>query len=197
MDANGELLHAAGQALLENTLRLYRDAQLLLKNERFASCLSMAVLSAEELAKFLQLVELQPLKPADWREHRAKHVATASFLLRRKFQAALRLTLGGRSEEAERARFAKLDFRHSEMNLFDEVLKHVIDDGSLMQFSRAYQRQMDTQKQRGFYVDLAPDLTIKSDPKTITRDQAREQLKFLSQALRAVSDALDDPSETA
>jgi AbiV family abortive infection protein len=191
-----EKLHAAGQAVLENTLRLYRDAQLLLKNERFASCLSVSVLAAEELAKFLSLLELQGLKRSEWRNHHSKHVGTAAFLLRRNFQAALHATLEGRAEKADQARLAQLDFGPEEMALFDEVLSHVVEDGSLIHFYRAHSKEMDGRKQRGFYVDLKEDLTIVSDPKEVTSDEASEQLKFVGQTLRVLRDAMDHDAET-
>lgn len=170
-------LHAAATAVLANALRLYRDAVLLLKEERHASCLSVSVLAAEELAKFLSLAELQRLKRSEWRLHHAKHVGTASFLLRRKFQAALSATLEGRPEKSEHARLAKLDFREDsedEMALFSEVLQNVVNDGSLHHFAQAHQKGMDARKQRGFYVDLKDDLTIMSDPKAITREEATD-----------------------
>ena len=192
----GEKLHAAAQAVLENTLRLYRDAKLMLENERFASCLSLSVLAAEELAKFLSLVELQGLKRSEWRNHQRKHLGTASFLLRRKFQAALHSTLKGRAEKAEQARLSQLDFRPEEMALFDEVLEQVVQDGSLAHFSRAYFKDMDQRKQRGFYVDLKEDLTVVTDPKAVTRDEASDQFKFVGQTLRVLRDAMDDDAET-
>jgi AbiV family abortive infection protein len=193
-------LHAAAQAVLENALRLYRDATLLLKEERYASCLSLSVLAAEELAKFLNLVGLQSLRRSEWRLHQAKHVGTASFLLRRKFQAALNAVLEGRPEKTDHTRFAQLDFREDdedEMALFSEVLENVVKDGSLMHFSRAYQKEMDTRKQRGFYVDLKDDLTIASDPKAITREEGADQLNFVRATLRVLSESMKDKSAPA
>jgi AbiV family abortive infection protein len=192
-------LHAAATAILANALRLYRDAVLLLKEERHASCLSVSVLAAEELAKFLSLVELQSLNRSEWRLHHAKHVGTASFLLRRKFQAALSAALEGRPEKADHVRFAQLDFREDdedEMALFDEVLQNVGKDGSLGHFSRAHQKEMDIRKQRGFYVDLKGDLTIKSDPQTITREEASDQLEFFRATLQVLSETMKDKTET-
>jgi hypothetical protein len=82
------------------------------------------------------------------------------------------------------------------MPLFDEVLKHVVEDGSLVHFYRAHSKNMDERKQRGFYVDLKEDLTIVSDPKTITSDEAADQLKFVGQTLRVLRDAMDYEAET-
>lgn len=192
-------LHAAATAVLANALRLYRDAVLLLKEERHASCLSVSVLAAEELAKFLSLAELQRLKRSEWRLHHAKHVGTASFLLRRKFQAALSATLEGRPEKSEHARLAKLDFREDsedEMALFSEVLQNVVNDGSLHHFAQAHQKGMDARKQRGFYVDLKDDLTIMSDPKAITREEATDQLGFVRATLEVLRESMRDKPET-
>jgi hypothetical protein len=80
------------------------------------------------------------------------------------------------------------------MPLFDEVFKHVIKDGSLVHFFRSYSKKMDQRKQRGFYVDFKEDLTIVSDPKAVTRDEASDQLKFVGQTLRVLSDAMDNES---
>lgn len=192
-------LHEAATAVLGNALQLYRDAVLLLKEERHASCLSVSVLAAEELAKFLSLVGLQCLKRSDWRLHQAKHVGTASFLLRRKFQGALSAALEGRPEKSDQARLAQLDFREDdegEMALFDEVLQQVVKDGSLTHFSQAYMKEMDTRKQRGLYVDLAADLTIVSDPKAITREEASDQLNFVRATLQVLSEWMKDKSKT-
>jgi hypothetical protein len=69
------------------------------------------------------------LKPADWHNHKTKHVGAASFHLRRKYQAALLKVLDGRVEKAEHARLAQLEFRDDEMPLFDEVLELIAQDG--------------------------------------------------------------------
>lgn len=191
---------AAATAVLGNALRLYRDAGLLLKEERYASCLSVSVLAAEELAKFLNLAGLQSLKRSEWRLHKAKHVGAASFLLRRKFQTALNAALEGRPETTDHARFAQVNFRESdedEMALFSEVLQSVVEDGSLVHFSQAYMKEMDTRKQRGFYVDLKDDLAIASDPKTVTREEAGNQLNFVRETLQVLSDSMKDRSKTA
>ena len=193
-------LYAAATAVLGNALRLYSDANLLFKEERYASCLSVSVLAAEEIAKFLNLVGLQGLKRSEWRLHHAKHLGTASYLLRRKFQAALNAALEGRPEKADHARFAQLDFREDnedEMALFDEVLQNIVEDGSLMHFSRAHQKEMDIRKQRGFYVDIKDDLTIASDPKAITRGEASDQLNFIRETLGVLSESMKGKSETA
>lgn len=192
-------LRGAATAVLANALRLYRDAVLLLKEERHASCLSISVLAAEELAKFLSLVKLQNLKRSEWRLHHAKHLGTASFLLRRKFQVALSATLEGLPEKSEHARLAKLDFREDsedEMALFSEVLQNVVNDGSLHHFVQAYQKGMDTRKQRGFYVDLKDDLSIASDPTSITREEASDQLGFVRATLQTLNESIKDKSDT-
>jgi hypothetical protein len=113
-------------------------------------------LAAEELAKFLSLIKIQPLKQSDWQRHTAKHIGAASFLLRR-YQAALAKILDGRIEKLEHVRFAQLDFRDEEMPIFDEVLQHVVNDRSLKHFSDAFSKETDKRKQQGFYVDLGAD----------------------------------------
>jgi AbiV family abortive infection protein len=185
----------AAQAILANVLRLYADALLLLNNDRFASCLSISILAAEELAKFLSLIEMQRLKQGDWHKHQAKHIGTASFLLRRKYQAALTKVLDGRVEKADHARLKQVEFRESEMSLFDEVMAHVISDGSLKYFADAFSKETDKQKQRGFYVDLGDDLSIRSTPLAITKELARTQFELVKNAIRALRTAFDDPTE--
>jgi AbiV family abortive infection protein len=186
---------AAAQAVLANVLRLYSDALLLLKNDRFASCLSISILAAEELAKFLSLIEMQKLKRGDWHKHQAKHIGTASFLLRRKYQAALTKVLEGRADKAVHARMKQVEFHESEMTLFDEVIAHVVSDGSLKYFADAFSKETDKRKQRGFYVDLGDDLSIRSTPLEITKELARSQFDLVQNAVRALRTAFDDPNE--
>jgi AbiV family abortive infection protein len=174
---------------------VYADARLLLDNERFASCVSVSILAAEELAKFLSLIQMQGLKRQDWHKHQAKHIGTASFLLRRQYQAALTKVLEGRAEKADEARLKQLDFRDNEMPLFDEVLAHVVVDGSLKYFTDAFSKETDKQKQRGFYVDLGDDLSVRSTPLDITKELAEAQFNSTKKAIRVLRDAFDDPNE--
>jgi hypothetical protein len=44
-----------------------------------------------------------------------------------------------------------VQFTDDEMPLFDEVLQHVIADGSLDYFADAFLKEMDQRKQRGYY----------------------------------------------
>jgi hypothetical protein len=124
-----------------------------------------------------------------------KHISTAAFLLRRKYQAVLEKAAEGRTEQVELARLKQLDFQDSEMPIFDEALRHVSEDGSLKHFTDAFSKETDRRKQQGFYVDLGKDLSIRSTPLNVTREQAQAQLNFVQNALRALSAAFDDPKE--
>src|SRR5882762_58932 len=70
----------------ERAAALQRDAKLLFENGRFASCASLSVLAIEELAKFMGMIGAQPLPVRSWRSHPDKHVGSASFLLRKRYQ---------------------------------------------------------------------------------------------------------------
>ena len=101
---------SAATAILENVIRLRGDALLLFKNERYGSCLSLSVLAAEELAKFLSLVGMQSLNPSDWHKHTAKQLGTAAFLLTSQkhertkdtFGEGERLTVEGKAGELKK-----------------------------------------------------------------------------------------------
>jgi hypothetical protein len=86
----------AATEILGNALRLYGDARLLFDHERYASCASLSVLAIEELTKFMALAGFQPLQRSEWRRHPAKHLSPASFLLRNRYQAALREVIAER-----------------------------------------------------------------------------------------------------
>ena len=51
------------------------------------------MLAIEELAKFMGMIGAQPLPVRSWRSHPDKHVRSASFLLGKRYQAALREVL--------------------------------------------------------------------------------------------------------
>jgi AbiV family abortive infection protein len=115
----------AATEILGNALRLYSDAKLLFENGRFASCASLSVLAIEELAKFMGMIGAQPLPVRSWRSHPDKHVGSASFLLRKRYQAALREVLeetGAADPDADYRRLADMEYRDDEMALFDAVL---------------------------------------------------------------------------
>jgi hypothetical protein len=132
--------------ILGNALRLYSDAKLLFENGRFASCASLPVLAIEELAKFMGMIGPQPLPVLSWRSHPDKHVGSASFLLRKRYQAALREVLeemGAADPDADYRRLADMECRDDEMALFDAVLARIVSDGSLDRFSRAHLEETD------------------------------------------------------
>jgi hypothetical protein len=115
------------------------------------------VLAIEELAKFMGMIGAQPLPVRSWRSHPDKHVGSASFLLRKRYQAALREVpeeTGAADPDADYRRLVDMEYRDDEMALFDAVLARIISDGSLGRFSRAHVKETDRVKQLGFYVDL-------------------------------------------
>jgi len=131
----------AATEILGNALRLYSDAKLLFENGRFASCASLSVLAIEELAKFMGMIGAQPLPVRSWRSHADKQVGSASFLLRKRYQAALREVLeetGAADPDADYRRLADMEYRDDEMALFESVLARIVSDGSLGRFSRAH-----------------------------------------------------------
>ena len=134
----------AATEVLGNALRLYSDAKLLFENERFASCASLSVLAIEELAKFMGMIGAQPLPVRSWRSHPDKHVRSASFLLGKRYQAALREVVeatGAVDPDADYRRPADMEYRDDEMALFEFVLARIVSDGSLGRFSRAHVKE--------------------------------------------------------
>ncbi len=179
----------AATATLGNALRLYRDAKLLFEHERYASSTSLSVLAIEELAKFMALAGFQPLSWTIWRSHTAKQLSTASFLLRKRYQGALREILAEcqvSEQEATYKRLADMDYRSDEMSLFDAVLARIIADGSLWRFSQAYGKATDRLKQLGFYVDLDDKMQVRSSPGEITREIAKDRLDFARDVLETL-----------
>jgi len=102
------------------------------------------VLAIEELAKFMGMIGAQPLPVRSWRSHLDKHVRSASFLLRKRYQAALRKVLeetGAADPDADYRRLADMEYRDDEMALFESVLARIVSDGSLGRFSRAHVKE--------------------------------------------------------
>jgi AbiV family abortive infection protein len=168
----------AATEVLGNALRLYSDAKLLFENGRLASCASLSVLAIEELAKFMGMIGAQPLPVRSWRSHPDKHVGSASFLLRKRYQAALREVLEetGADPDADYRRLADMEYRDDEMALFDAVLARIVSDGSLGRFSRAHVKETDRVKQLGFYVDLDDQMRVPSTPSQVTPELAKDHL---------------------
>ena len=182
----------AATEILGNALRLYSDAKLLFENGRFASCASLSVLTIEELAKFMEMIGAQPLPVRSWRSHPDKHVGSASFLLRKRYQAALREVLeetGAADPDADYRRLADMEYRDDEMALFESVLARIVSDGSLGRFSRAHVKETDRVKQLGFYVDLDDQIRFLSTPSQVTSELAKGSSQFRSR--RARDAALD------
>ena len=137
----------------------------------------------------MSLAGFQPLPPSDWRSHTAKHLSPASFLLRKRYQAALRQILAEcqiSEPEATYKRLADMDYRSDEMSLFDAVLARIVADGSLGRFSQAYGKETDRLKQLGFYVDLDDKMQVRSTPAQITRETAKDHLDFLRDVLETL-----------
>ena len=184
----GQVADAATE-ILSNATRLYGDARLLFDHERYASCASLSVLAIEELAKFMALTGFQALQRSEWRRHPAKHLSPASFLLRNRYQAALREVIAERQLGEPLAifkRLAAMEYQPDEMALFDAVLARVVADGSLGRFSRAYGKETDRLKQLGFYVDVDDQNQVRATPTQITREIAEDHLQFCRDVLRTL-----------
>lgn len=181
--------NAAATAILGNAIRLYSDAKLLFTHERYATCTSLSILSIEELAKFLALAGLQPLPLKEWRNHNAKHVGSASFLLRKRYQSALREVLAEAPADqcaATYSRLANMDYHPEEMPLFDAVLARLVANASLKGFSQAHMKDFDRFKQSGFYVDIDDMMNVRSSPTEITRETAECRLQFVREVLETI-----------
>ncbi|MGB8278582.1 MAG: AbiV family abortive infection protein [Methylovirgula sp.] len=175
--------------ILGNAIRLYADAKLLFTHERYATCTSLSVLSIEELAKFLALVGLQPLPLKEWRSHNAKHVSSASFLLRKSYQTALSDVLAEvppDERDATYSRLANMDYCREEMSLFDAVLAKLVENSSLTRFSQAYMKDLDRLKQSGLYTDTDDMMKVRSSPTDITREVAANSLQFVREVLETI-----------
>jgi AbiV family abortive infection protein len=179
----------AATETLGNAIRLFRDARLLFTHERYASCASLSVLAIEELAKFMALAGFQALQRSEWRSHTAKHVSPASFLLRDRYQAALREVIVENhpgEPAATYQRLAAMEYEPGEMALFDAVLAKISADGSLARFARASLSEIDRLKQLGFYVDVDDQNKVRATPAQITREIAEDHLQFVRDVLKAL-----------
>lgn len=179
----------AATETLGNAIRLYRDAKLLLAHDRYASCASLSVLAIEELAKFMALAGFQPLQRSEWRSHTAKHLSPASFLLRNRYQTAVREVIAEHqfvAPEAVYKRFAAMEYEPGEMVLFDAVLAKISANGALARFSRASRKEIDRLKQLGFYVDIDDQNQVRATPAQITREIAEDHLKLVRDVLEAL-----------
>jgi AbiV family abortive infection protein len=179
----------AATETLGNAIRLYRDATLLFAHERYASCASLSVLAIEELAKFMALAGFQPLQRSEWRRHTAKHLSPASFLLRNRYQAALREVIAEHQlgePEATYERLAAMEYESGELALFDTVLAKISTDGSLARFSRAFGKEIDRLKQLGFYVDVDDQNQVRATPAQITLEIAEDHLQFVRDVLETL-----------
>jgi hypothetical protein len=148
-----------------------------------------SVLSIEELAKFLALAGLHPLPLKDWRNHNAKHVSPAAFMLRKSYQTALREVLAEApvdERDAKYGRLANMDYCDEEMPLFDAVLVRLVANASLKGFSQAYMKDFDRLKQSGFYVDTDNMMKVRSSPTDITREMAESPLQFVREVLETI-----------
>jgi len=179
----------AATETLGNAIRLYRDASLLFTHDRYASCASLSVLAIEELAKFMALAGFQPLQRSEWRSHTAKHLSPTSFLLRNRYQGAVREVIAEHQlvePEATYKRFAAMEYEPGEMALFDTVLAKISADGSLARFSRASGKEIDRLKQLGFYVDIDDQNRVRATPAQITREIAEDHLQLVRDVLEAL-----------
>lgn len=169
--------------VLGHVVRLYDDAKLLFRNEGFATAGALAVLAIEETAKFLSLAGMQPLTGSP-RDHVAKHVGAASFVLRKRYQQALRELLADRGKSEEYARLAQLGTDDPLVQeMWDEIYDRIRKDGSLDRFIHAAERRFDQFKQRCLYVDLNPDGSVASSPQQVTKEEAAEALEVMQQVL--------------
>jgi AbiV family abortive infection protein len=175
--------------VLTHVVRLYDDAKILFRNESFATAGALAILALEETAKFLSLAGIQPLEGSS-RDHVVKHVGAASFLLRKRYQQALRELLADRGKSEEYARLAQIDLETTEdpliWEMIDDVLERITKDKSLMRFAHAYDKRFDRLKQRCLYVDLNPDGSVASSPQQVTKDEATEALEVMQQVLMQI-----------
>jgi hypothetical protein len=99
--------------------------------------------------------------------------------------------LDGRPEAIDYARYAAVQFTDDEMSLFDEVLQHVIADGSLDYFADAFLKEMDQRKQRGFYFDLDAEYRVNASPTTVTKEMTEQQLGCVTKTLESLKIALN------
>jgi AbiV family abortive infection protein len=163
--------------LLANAIRLFQDAVLLYENGRYASARSLAVLALEEAAKFMGLADIAPLARNSWRDHTAKHVGSASFLLMKRYRDALQEVLGLAGIE-HFDRLADFRFTDDDLVVLDEVVKRITADGTILRYKDAREKRLDLAKQAGFYVDVDADDHVVSTPASVTAEQAYEQMTF-------------------
>ncbi len=179
----------AATEILGNALRLYSDAKLLFENGRFASCASLSVLAIEELAKFMGMIGAQPLPVRSWRSHPDKHVGSASFLLRKRYQppcarylrrrappTPTRITAGWPTWNTATTRWRCSSPSWLESSLTGRSV------GSREPTLRI--------KQLGFYVDLDDQMRVRSTPSQVTSVLAKDHLNFardVLETLRSIS----------
>jgi AbiV len=137
----------------------------------------------------MAIAGLQPLPLKDWRNHIAKHVSPASFMLRKGYQTALREVLAEAPEderEATYSRLANMDYWPEEMPLLDSVMARLVTNSSLKIFCQAYTKDFDRIKQSGFYVDTDDTMKVRSSPMDITREMAESRLQFVRQLFETI-----------
>jgi AbiV family abortive infection protein len=186
-------------AVLAHAERLLGDATLLFEHERYATSLALAVLSIEEGGK-ASILGSSEASQAELRLHKSKQRRLAAELLAAAtLKAVDKHRLRFFEHEIEQLSGDTLDTQAmidlesrwvATANVNNEIRDHVaaamaaasagfgIGDAALLDASGG---RFDALKMRGFYVDVADDGAVVSDPASITRELA-EGMIALAQA---------------
>lgn len=187
-------------AIQANAIRLLEDARLLFTNGRHASSVALSILAIEEVGKFLVLSAAKPGEARNMLRHHEKQTAASQM-----YSGDLWLSLSGDmvkgNEELFNRRLAELRAMPIEQvfagpptppteaseriaKIFEEAIRRRSE--GLLQARYMLETGMGNtlkMKNVAFYVDVADNDTIMSDPESITEAQA---LEWLQQADRAV-----------
>lgn len=178
----------ADVAILDNSLRLYRDAKLLFDHGRYASSTALAILSLEEFGKFLDHIGL-----AGRSNHKLLHLKRQAFTAKFFISVAYRVTvlkvfnIDGELTLNKKLRvpvekmstikpYVELDEPAMDMGIFQTILETEPYKSALVLFCRFYDGDLNRLKNRAFYVDVS-DFSILSDPITVDRDTAEWLLR--------------------
>ena len=183
--------------ILANAERLLYDAELLFKNERYASASSLAILALEEIGKIylIGLGEIERQKNDRISPHRKKQeyanalliagpaiTAISDFLKEENLPdgpvsaVAFLLAVVQCEKDAEtdedRAAFRELKER------IEQEIKARLKDSEAARTSQSiYRGQANITKQAGFYCDVNADGKVLCDPLQISKEQANEWLE--------------------
>jgi AbiV family abortive infection protein len=190
--------------LLRNSLRLFKDAKLLFDNERYPSAAVLAILSFEELGKFLAEIGFAVSPSLEKRLHQKKQEHISGFLLRTSYVIAvaeyfkLKIDVRGSRikilEGNEQLFRAYLDMDEATMDLdkYSEILAQPIMGQALRIFTRIHHGDLNRMKNSGLYADMI-DGVVREPEKEIKTEDASGIIRMCEHLLGLFRRHIDRP----